>query len=87
MNGAETLLIQTLYSNGVDACLANPDTSEMQLVDAIDKQDGMRAILCIFGGVVTGAGDGSSRMADKPALNLLHLGPGLIEAIVPSLAL
>ena len=57
MNGAEAL-IQNLANCGVDVCFANPGTSEMQLVDAIDKQDGMQAILCLFEGVVTGAADG-----------------------------
>lgn len=76
MNGAEAF-IQTLNTCGVEVCFANPGTSEMQLVAAIDQQDGMRAILGLFEGVVTGAADGYGRMADKPAVTLLHLGPGL----------
>ena len=76
MNGAEAF-IETLHTCGVEVCFANPGTSEMQLVAAIDKQDGMRAILGLFEGVVTGAADGYGRMADKPAVTLLHLGPGL----------
>lgn len=76
MNGAEAL-IQTLCNSGVDVCFANPGTSEMQLVAAIDEQPNMRAILGLFEGVVTGAADGYGRMADKPAATLLHLGPGL----------
>lgn len=75
MNGAESL-INALAEAGVDTCFANPGTSEMQLVAAIDKQPKMRGILCLFEGVVTGAADGYGRMADKPALTLLHLGPG-----------
>lgn len=76
MNGAEAL-IQTLHDSGVEVCFANPGTSEMQLVAAIDKQPGMRAILALFEGVVTGAADGYGRMAGRPAATLLHLGPGL----------
>ena len=76
MNGAEAF-IQTLKDCGVEVCFANPGTSEMQLVAAIDRQHGMRAILGLFEGVVTGAADGYGRMADKPAVTLLHLGPGL----------
>lgn len=75
MNGAEAL-IGTLHANGVDVCFANPGTSEMHLLAAIDRQEGMRGILGLFEGVVTGAADGYGRMADKPALTLLHLGPG-----------
>ena len=76
MNGAEAF-IQTLKLCGVEVCFANPGTSEMQLVAAIDQTPGMRAILGLFEGVVTGAADGYGRMADKPAVTLLHLGPGL----------
>ncbi|MFM5886016.1 MAG: acetolactate synthase large subunit [Novosphingobium sp.] len=76
MNGAEAF-IQTLTDCGVDTCFANPGTSEMQLVAAVDRTHGMRAVLGLFEGVVTGAADGYGRMADKPAVTLLHLGPGL----------
>ncbi len=76
MNGAEAF-IETLAACGVEVCFANPGTSEMQLVAAVDRQHGMRAILGLFEGVVTGAADGYGRMADKPAVTLLHLGPGL----------
>lgn len=80
MNGAESL-IDALAEHGVDACFANPGTSEMQLVAALDKQPRIRAVLCLFEGVVTGAADGYGRMADKPALTLLHLGPGFANGI------
>lgn len=80
MNGAEAL-IQTLADCGVEVCFANPGTSEMQLVAAIDRQSGMRAVLGLFEGVVTGAADGYGRMADKPAATLLHLGPGLANGL------
>lgn len=76
MNGAEALM-QTLSECGVEVCFANPGTSEMQLVAALDGQPRIRAILGLFEGVVTGAADGYGRMADKPAATLLHLGPGL----------
>jgi acetolactate synthase-1/2/3 large subunit len=75
MNGAEAL-IATLFNAGVRVCFANPGTSEMQLVAAIDKHPEMRGVLGLFEGVVTGAADGYGRMADKPAATLLHLGPG-----------
>ena len=80
MNGAESL-INALAEHGVDACFANPGTSEMQLVAALDKQPNIHAVLCLFEGVVTGAADGYGRMADKPALNLLHLGPGFANGM------
>ena len=75
MNGADALLA-TLVANGVTACFANPGTSEMQFVAALDRKPGMRPVLCLFEGVATGAADGYGRMADKPACTLLHLGPG-----------
>lgn len=75
MNGAEALL-KTMIDAGVEVCFANPGTSEMQLVAAIDNLSGIRPILGLFEGVVTGAADGYGRMADKPAATLLHLGSG-----------
>ena len=41
MNGADAL-IETLLANEVDACFANPGTSEMQFVAALDRQPTMR---------------------------------------------
>ncbi|MBO9352383.1 acetolactate synthase large subunit [Bordetella petrii] len=76
MNGADSLC-DTLLANGVDVCFANPGTSEMHFVAALDRKPSMRCVLGLFEGVVTGAADGYARMADKPAATLLHLGPGL----------
>ena len=66
MNGAESL-VHTLLASGVDTCFANPGTSEMHFVAALDRVKGMRCVLCLFEGVVTGAADGFSRVAGKPA--------------------
>jgi acetolactate synthase-1/2/3 large subunit len=76
MNGADSLC-DTLLANDVDVCFANPGTSEMHFVAALDRKPKMRCVLGLFEGVVTGAADGYARMADKPAATLLHLGPGL----------
>src|SRR5262245_1724481 len=76
MNGAESL-VATLATNGVELCFANPGTSEMHFVAALDRIEGPRCVLGLFEGVVTGAADGYYRMAGKPAATLLHLGPGL----------
>ncbi len=74
-NGADALL-STLVANDVTACFANPGTSEMQFVAALDGAPAMRPVLCQFEGVATGAADGYGRIAEKPACTLLHLGPG-----------
>lgn len=79
MNGAESLL-ETLINNGVEVCFSNPGTSEMHMVAAIGKTQGMRSILSLFEGVCSGAADGYGRMTGKPACTLLHLGPGLSNA-------
>src|SRR3954462_13264202 len=76
MNGAESL-VETLAGAGVEVCFANPGTSEMHFVAALDRIEGMRCVLGLFEGVATGAADGYGRMRDKPASTLLHLGPGL----------
>ncbi|MGO9380932.1 MAG: acetolactate synthase large subunit [Mycobacterium sp.] len=76
MNGARAL-INTLVDGGVDVCFANPGTSEMHFVAALDTVPQMRGVLALFEGVATGAADGYARIADRPAAVLLHLGPGL----------
>ena len=80
MNGAESL-VRTLVAGGVNVCFTNPGTSEMHFVAALDKVEGMRCVLGLFEGVVTGAADGYYRMARNPASTLLHLGPGLANGL------
>ena len=80
MNGAESL-VRTLLAGGIDVCFTNPGTSEMHFVAALDSVPGMRSVLCLFEGGVTGAADGYYRMAGKPASTLLHLGPGLANGL------
>ncbi len=80
MNGAESL-VRTLVAGGVDVCFTNPGTSEMHFVAALDRVEGMRCVLGLFEGVVTGAADGYFRMRGTPASTLLHLGPGLANGL------
>ena len=80
MNGAD-ILCDTLLENGVDVCFANPGTSEMHFVAALDRKPRMRCVLGLFEGVVTGAADGYGRMLGRPAATLLHLGPGLANGL------
>lgn len=79
MNGAESL-VATLVGQGVDICFANPGTSEMHFLAALENP-GMRSVLCLFEGVATGAADGWYRMKESPASTLLHLGPGLANGL------
>src|SRR6185312_13567068 len=80
MNGSEAM-VRTLLDGGVDVCFANPGTSEMHFVSALDALPKMRCVLGLFEGVVTGAADGYYRIAEKPAATLLHLGPGLANGV------
>jgi acetolactate synthase I/II/III large subunit len=80
LNGAEALL-RTLVSNGIGVCFMNPGTSEMQFVAALDQVPAMRGVLCLYEGVCSGAADGYARMTRTPASTLLHLGPGLANAL------
>src|SRR3989442_15733844 len=80
MNGAESL-VRTLVAGGVDVCFTNPGTSEMHFVAALDRVEGMRCVLGLFEGVLTGAADGYYRMKGSPASTLLHLGPGLANGL------
>lgn len=80
MNGAESL-VHTLLKSGIDTCFANPGTSEMHFVSALDRIPGMRCVLALAETVVTGAADGYARMTDRPAVTLLHCGPGLANGL------
>jgi acetolactate synthase-1/2/3 large subunit len=80
MNGAESL-VRTLLASGVDTCFANPGTSEMHFVAALDAVPGMRCVLGLAETVVTGCADGYARIAGKPAATLLHCGPGFANGI------
>jgi acetolactate synthase-1/2/3 large subunit len=73
--------VLTLAGAGVDTCFSNPGTSEMHFVAALDSISGVRPILGLFEGAVTGMADGYGRMAGKPAATLLHLGPGLANGL------
>ena len=79
MNGAQSL-VQSLADGGVEICFANPGTSEMHFLAALETPR-IRSVLCLFEGVATGAADGWYRMRDKPAATLLHLGPGLANGL------
>ena len=81
MRTGADLLCETLLAQEVDHCFANPGTSEMHFVAALDRQPRMRCILGLSEGVVTGAADGYARIADKPACTLLHTGPGLANGL------
>ncbi|NPV04014.1 MAG: acetolactate synthase large subunit [Syntrophaceae bacterium] len=80
MNGAEALL-KTVEAAGIDACFANGGTTEMPMILAFDAITGIRPLLGLFEGVCSGAADGYGRMKEKPALCLLHLGPGLANGV------
>jgi acetolactate synthase I/II/III large subunit len=80
VNGAEALA-RTLAGCGVTVCFANPGTSEMHFVAALDAVPELRGVLCLFEGVATGAADGFARMTGRPAATLLHLGPGLANGL------
>ncbi len=81
MPSAAVGLMQTAAAGGVEICFANPGTTEMPLVAALDEVVGIRAVLGLFEGVCTGCADGWGRMRRRPALTLLHLGPGFANGI------
>ncbi len=80
MNGAEALL-KTIEGAGIDTCFANGGTTEMPMILAFETVTGIRPMLGLFEGVCSGAADGYGRLKEKPALCLLHLGPGLANGV------
>ena len=81
MSTGADVVIGRLLAGGVGVCFANPGTSEMHFVAALDHTPAMRAVLCLFEGVATGAADGYARIAGTAAATLLHLGPGLANGL------
>jgi acetolactate synthase-1/2/3 large subunit len=73
--------VHTLLKGGVEVCFANPGTSEMHFVAALDRVPGMNCVLGLQENIVTGAADGYYRVTDKPAATLLHCGPGLANGM------
>ncbi len=78
--GADVLLA-TLAEEGVNVCFANPGTTELDVVRALEKCQDVRFVLGLQENVCTGAADGYGRMAGRPAATLLHLGPGFANGI------
>ncbi|MDT8856906.1 acetolactate synthase large subunit [Paracoccaceae bacterium Fryx2] len=78
--GAEAL-VHTLIAGGVDTCFANPGTSEMHFVAALDRIPGIRCVLGLQENTVTGMADGYFRVTRRPAATLLHCGPGYANGI------
>jgi acetolactate synthase I/II/III large subunit len=79
MNGADALITASRGA-GIEVCFANPGTTEMAMVNGLTRSRALRPVLVLFEGVAAGAADGYARVAGKPAVVLLHLGPGLGNA-------
>ena len=80
LTGAEALVLAAANA-GVRTCFANPGTTEMPLVAALDRVPGVRAVLGLHENVCTGAADGYARITGQAAMTLLHLGPGLANGL------
>ncbi|OVZ54616.1 acetolactate synthase large subunit [Pigmentiphaga sp. NML080357] len=78
--GAQWLL-RSAAASGIEVCFANPGTTELPFVGAMDAVPQVRPILCAFEGVCSGAADGYYRIRGVPAMTLTHLGPGFANAI------
>src|SRR5438045_2287521 len=72
--GADVLL-RAAAGRGVSVCFANPGTTEMPLVTALDRTPGLRAVLGLHENVCTGAAYGYARITRHAPLTLLHRGP------------
>lgn len=81
MTTGADLLLDSARRSGLDVCFANPGTTELDLVAALDRSGGFRTVLGLFEGVCAGAADGYARVAGRPALTLFHLGPGFANSL------
>lgn len=80
VTGAQTLWA-VLARAGVDACFANPGTTELDLVRGLEAREEIRCVIGLQENVCTGGADGYGRMLGRPAATLLHLGPGFANGI------
>ena len=80
MTGADAQL-KALADAGVDTCFANPGTTELDVVRALERQSAIRTVVSLQENVCTGGADGYARMTGRPACTLLHLGPGFANGI------
>ncbi len=80
MMGAQWML-KSAAAAGIEVCFANPGTTELPFVAAMDRATEIRPLLGLFEGVCSGAADGYYRIRRKPAMTLTHLGPGFANAI------
>ncbi|WP_298208223.1 acetolactate synthase large subunit [Ferrimicrobium sp.] len=79
-SGAQHLLTG-LRDAGIEFLFTNPGTTEIYFVAALGREAAPRPILTLSEAVAAGAADGFARMTGKPAAILVHLGPGLANAI------
>ena len=80
-SGAEGL-VQTFVDAGVKVCFANPGTSEMHFVAALDSNPQMRCVLGLFEGVQAWRAATAAEFNWALAASLLRKGPSLIEAVI-----
>ena len=64
-------LFETLQSRGVEVCFANPGTTELDLVRALEQLPALRCVLGLQENVCTGAADGYGRMTVYNASHML----------------
>lgn len=81
METGSDVVIRALVEEGVEVCFANPGTTEMWFVKSLASTSAIRSVLALHETVCAGACDGYARMRRKPALCLLHMGPGLANAL------
>jgi acetolactate synthase-1/2/3 large subunit len=80
MNGAQSL-VHTAVESGINICFCNPGTTELFLVAALQERPEMRTVPGLSEGVITGSADGYARLTGRPALVLMHQGPGLANGL------
>ena len=59
MTTGADLLLHRLREQGVEICFANPGTTELDLVRALERTPALRCVLGLQENICTGAADGS----------------------------
>ena len=79
-DGADWLLA-ALAAEGVDILFGNPGSTELPLLDALERQQAVRYVLCPHEAVALGMADGYSQATGRLAAVNVHVTPGLANAL------
>lgn len=80
MTGSDALLA-ALAAQGVEVIFGNPGSTELPIMDALARPGAPRFVLGLTEPVVMGMADGYAQTADRLGVALVHVQPGMANAL------